>query len=128
MQYLLLVLISLSLNQTGKFVCLSVLTKLLKKVQTALTPRVALMMPPPTRTASTTGSSFAVSTCFDVVGLNKLEPNWQIRMFERLDQVAQESSNGFNNAGTGHSGFRQQEQHQLLAHLLQFQLVLTLLV
>ena len=35
----------------------------------------------------------------------ELEPNWQIRMFERLDQVAQESSNGFNNAGTGHSGF-----------------------
>ena len=28
----------------------------------------------------------------------ELEPNWQIRMFERLDQVAQESSNGFNNA------------------------------
>ncbi|KAA8733176.1 malate dehydrogenase (quinone) [Acinetobacter qingfengensis] len=37
--------------------------------------------------------------------LNELEPNWQIRMYERLDKVAQESSNGFNNAGTGHSGF-----------------------
>ena len=37
--------------------------------------------------------------------LNELEPNWQIRMFERMDKVAQESSNGFNNAGTGHSGF-----------------------
>ncbi|ESK36976.1 malate dehydrogenase (acceptor) [Acinetobacter nectaris CIP 110549] len=37
--------------------------------------------------------------------LNELQPNWKIRMFERLDQVAQESSNGFNNAGTGHSGF-----------------------
>lgn len=37
--------------------------------------------------------------------LNELEPDWQIRMFERLDKVAQESSNGFNNAGTGHSGF-----------------------
>lgn len=37
--------------------------------------------------------------------LTELEPNWQIRMYERLDQVAQESSNGFNNAGTGHSGF-----------------------
>lgn len=35
--------------------------------------------------------------------LTELEPNWQIRMYERLDQVAQESSNGFNNAGTGHS-------------------------
>ena len=37
--------------------------------------------------------------------LSELEPNWQIRMYERLDNVAQESSNGFNNAGTGHSGF-----------------------
>jgi malate dehydrogenase (quinone) len=37
--------------------------------------------------------------------LTELEPNWQIRMFERMDKVAQESSNGFNNAGTGHSGF-----------------------
>lgn len=37
--------------------------------------------------------------------LNELEPNWKIQMFERLDQVAQESSNGLNNAGTGHSGF-----------------------
>ncbi|MBF7682018.1 malate dehydrogenase (quinone) [Acinetobacter sp. B5B] len=37
--------------------------------------------------------------------LKELEPNWKIRMFERLDQVGQESSQGFNNAGTGHSGF-----------------------
>ncbi|MAK29780.1 malate dehydrogenase (quinone) [Acinetobacter sp.] len=37
--------------------------------------------------------------------LTELEPNWQIRMYDRLDRVAQESSNGFNNAGTGHSGF-----------------------
>ncbi|SPL72268.1 malate dehydrogenase (quinone) [Acinetobacter stercoris] len=37
--------------------------------------------------------------------LTELEPNWKINMYERLDQVAQESSNGFNNAGTGHSGF-----------------------
>lgn len=37
--------------------------------------------------------------------LTELEPNWQVRMYERLDKVAQESSNGFNNAGTGHSGF-----------------------
>ncbi|WP_445116818.1 malate dehydrogenase (quinone) [Acinetobacter sp. WZC-1] len=37
--------------------------------------------------------------------LSELEPDWQIRMYERMDQVAQESSNGFNNAGTGHSGF-----------------------
>lgn len=37
--------------------------------------------------------------------LSELEPNWQIRMFERLDAVGQESSYGFHNAGTGHSGF-----------------------
>ncbi|UTO04024.1 malate dehydrogenase (quinone) [Moraxella sp. FZLJ2107] len=37
--------------------------------------------------------------------LSELEPDWQIRMYERLDQVGQESSNGFHNAGTGHSGF-----------------------
>ena len=37
--------------------------------------------------------------------LTELQPNWQIRMYERMDKVAQESSNGFNNAGTGHSGF-----------------------
>lgn len=37
--------------------------------------------------------------------LNELEPDWQIRMYERLDKVAQENSYGFNNAGTGHSGF-----------------------
>ncbi|GJD60494.1 malate dehydrogenase (quinone) [Methylobacterium frigidaeris] len=37
------------------------------------------------------------------VWLNELEPGWSIRMLERLDQVAMESSNGWNNAGTGHS-------------------------
>ncbi|RYF77951.1 MAG: malate dehydrogenase (quinone) [Comamonadaceae bacterium] len=37
--------------------------------------------------------------------LQELEPNWKIEVFERLDGVALESSNGWNNAGTGHSGF-----------------------
>ncbi|AWN52787.1 malate dehydrogenase (quinone) [Methylobacterium sp. 17Sr1-1] len=37
------------------------------------------------------------------VWLNELEPGWSIRMLERLDTVAMESSNGWNNAGTGHS-------------------------
>src|SRR5438128_10469299 len=37
------------------------------------------------------------------VGLNELEPGWSMEMVERLDGVAQESSNGWNNAGTGHS-------------------------
>ena len=37
--------------------------------------------------------------------LQELEPDWKIEVFERLDGVALESSNGWNNAGTGHSGF-----------------------
>ncbi|WP_336798266.1 malate dehydrogenase (quinone) [Erwinia aphidicola] len=35
--------------------------------------------------------------------LQELEPQWHISMVERLDSVAEESSNGWNNAGTGHS-------------------------
>jgi malate dehydrogenase (quinone) len=38
------------------------------------------------------------------VWLNELEPGWTMEMVERLDAVAEESSNGWNNAGTGHSG------------------------
>ncbi|VVO52350.1 Malate:quinone oxidoreductase [Pseudomonas fluorescens] len=37
------------------------------------------------------------------VWLNELEPGTSMEMIERLDGVAQESSNGWNNAGTGHS-------------------------
>ena len=37
------------------------------------------------------------------VWLHELEPNWSMMMVERLDGVAKESSNGWNNAGTGHS-------------------------
>ena len=35
--------------------------------------------------------------------LSDLEPDWSITMVERLDALAQESSNGWNNAGTGHA-------------------------
>ena len=35
--------------------------------------------------------------------LHQLEPSWTIELVERLDKVAEESSNGWNNAGTGHS-------------------------
>lgn len=35
--------------------------------------------------------------------LQELEPDWSVEMVERLDGVAKESSNGWNNAGTGHS-------------------------
>ncbi|WP_459208239.1 malate dehydrogenase (quinone) [Pseudomonas sp. MLB6B] len=37
------------------------------------------------------------------VWLTELEPSWSMEMVERLDGVAEESSNGWNNAGTGHS-------------------------
>jgi len=35
--------------------------------------------------------------------LQELEPTWKIACFERLGAVAEESTNGWNNAGTGHS-------------------------
>lgn len=35
--------------------------------------------------------------------LAKLQPDWSIQIFERLGDVALESSNPWNNAGTGHS-------------------------
>lgn len=35
--------------------------------------------------------------------LQELAPDWTILMVERLNQVAKESSNGWNNAGTGHA-------------------------
>jgi malate dehydrogenase (quinone) len=35
--------------------------------------------------------------------LKELQPDWSITVFERLSDVAQESSNAWNNAGTGHA-------------------------
>src|SRR5699024_2253053 len=35
--------------------------------------------------------------------LNKLQPDWHITLFEKLDQAGRESSNEWNNAGTGHA-------------------------
>lgn len=35
--------------------------------------------------------------------LQELEPNWSLTMVEQMESVAEESSNGWNNAGTGHS-------------------------
>ncbi|MBD0375079.1 MAG: malate:quinone oxidoreductase [Flavisolibacter sp.] len=37
--------------------------------------------------------------------LKQLEPQWTIEVFERLDEAATESSDAWNNAGTGHSAF-----------------------
>jgi malate dehydrogenase (quinone) len=35
--------------------------------------------------------------------IKQLQPDWSIRVYERLGEVAQESSNPWNNAGTGHA-------------------------
>ncbi|QAY74727.1 malate:quinone oxidoreductase [Agromyces protaetiae] len=35
--------------------------------------------------------------------ISRLQPDWSIRVYERLGEVAQESSNAWNNAGTGHA-------------------------
>ncbi|WP_438855475.1 malate:quinone oxidoreductase [Agromyces sp. M3QZ16-3] len=35
--------------------------------------------------------------------ISRLQPDWSIRLYERLGRVAQESSNPWNNAGTGHA-------------------------
>lgn len=37
--------------------------------------------------------------------LQELQPDWTIEAYERLDAVGLESSNGWNNAGTGHAAF-----------------------
>src|SRR5262249_38433341 len=37
--------------------------------------------------------------------LRKLDPALTVRIFDRLDHAAAESSDAWNNAGTGHSGF-----------------------
>lgn len=37
--------------------------------------------------------------------LQQVEPGWSIAVFEARDGVAQESSDAWNNSGTGHSGF-----------------------
>ena len=36
--------------------------------------------------------------------IKQLQPDWTIEVFERLSEVAQESTNPWNNAGTGHAG------------------------
>src|SRR5687768_11024511 len=37
--------------------------------------------------------------------LRKLDPSLSVAIFERLDRAAQESSDAWNNAGTGHAGY-----------------------
>jgi len=44
-----------------------------------------------------------VMSCTLGTMLQKLEPKWKIKLVEVLDKAGEESSNGWNNAGTGHS-------------------------
>lgn len=37
--------------------------------------------------------------------LTRLDPSLRITLVERLDHVAHESTDGWNNAGTGHAGY-----------------------
>jgi malate dehydrogenase (quinone) len=46
----------------------------------------------------------AMSTTLAMM-LNKLDPSMKICVVERLDQVAHESTDGWNNAGTGHAAY-----------------------
>jgi len=46
-----------------------------------------------------------IMTATLAVMLKELEPGIEIHIYERLPQVAGESSDGWNNAGTGHSAF-----------------------
>jgi len=46
----------------------------------------------------------AMSTCLGTL-LNQLDPSLSITMIERLDKVAQESTDCLSNAGTGHAGY-----------------------
>lgn len=45
-----------------------------------------------------------ISATLDVM-LKKLMPEATISIFEKLDEVGSESSDAWNNAGTGHSAF-----------------------
>ncbi|HEX8542132.1 MAG TPA: malate dehydrogenase (quinone) [Pseudomonas sp.] len=81
---------------------------MLKKVNTALLGLAMSMGIMPIHAAETKkvdvvliGGGIMSSTL--AVWLNELEPGWSMEMVERLDGVAEESSNGWNNAGTGHS-------------------------
>ncbi|RML64048.1 malate dehydrogenase (quinone) [Pseudomonas syringae] len=79
-----------------------------KKVNTALLGLAISMGLMPAQAAETkkvdvllVGGGIMSATL--AVWLNELEPSWSMEMVERLDGVAEESSNGWNNAGTGHS-------------------------
>jgi len=77
-------------------------------IGTALTGAVAASLPAPAlaapaRTVDALLIGGGIMSATLGIWLRTLEPDWSIEMVERLDGVALESSNGWNNAGTGHS-------------------------
>ena len=46
--------------------------------------------------------------------LQELEPDWSITMVEQMSSVAEESSNGWNNAGTGHAALMELNYQRIL--------------
>ncbi|MGY2734507.1 malate dehydrogenase (quinone) [Sphingomonas sp. UYP23] len=69
----------------------------------AMLPLTSAEAAPPERSVDVLVIGGGIMSATLAVLLRELEPNWTIEMVERLDTVADESSNGWNNAGTGHS-------------------------
>ena len=73
--------------------------------------RIHLLLPNPRKLAVVNAKSVDVAligggimSATLAVLIKQLEPTWSIQIFERLSEVAEESSNPWNNAGTGHAG------------------------
>jgi malate dehydrogenase (quinone) len=79
-------------NKTGAVLFSLVMTVTMLQAQAAETKKVDVLL--------VGGGIMSASLG---IWLNELEPGWSMEMVERLDNVAEESSNGWNNAGTGHS-------------------------
>ncbi len=60
-------------------------------------------MSPATTDVALVGAGIMSATLVTLI--QQLEPDWSVEVFEALDGAAQESSNAWHNAGTGHAGF-----------------------
>ena len=60
--------------------------------------------------------------------LQELVPEWDIHLYERLGEVAQESSNAWNNAGSGHSAFMEMNCMELAFDQWFLQIFLKILI
>jgi malate dehydrogenase (quinone) len=66
-------------------------------------PRLALSDPKAAQTDVVLVGAGIMSATLGAL-LRQVEPDWSLTLVERLDGAAAESSNAWNNAGTGHSG------------------------